>query len=150
MRIPPTSARTLTGLNVSVPDDFTGARNAVLLVFERHHLVAVPAWQAVLRQAVDKNPKSGFYVLIMGDDAPAWRRWLTEWALRLEITEPGLQLDTAVIWQDRQRWLAAAGWPATDEPLLTIASPDGAVHAVTPGMPRPGITSRLLDALDVD
>lgn len=143
-------ARTLSGLDVTAPDDFTGARNAALIIFDRSHLVAIPAWQAVLRDALVRNEGAGFYILIPINTAPRWLRSISEWALRLEISDSALQEDTAILWHDRERWLAAAGWPPTDQPLLTIASPDGTVHAIAPGMPRPGITARLLDALSVD
>ena len=146
MRIPSTPARTLSGLNVRVPDDFTGARNGVLFVFDRSHLVAVPAWQAVLRDAL-AGSDGCFYVLILADPVPAWRRYLTEMALRLETPEPALIEDTALIWMDRQRWLERSGAPGDNEPLLGIASPDGTIHALAPGMPKPGITARLSDAL---
>lgn len=147
MRIPSTPARTLTGLDVRVPDDFTGRRNAVLVVFERSHLVAVPAWQSVLRTTLREANGAGFYVLVLIDPAPAWRRAITQWALRLEVTDDDMREDTAILWQDRPRWLAKAAVPTDSEPLLAIASPDGTVHALAPGLPRPGLTMRIADAL---
>ncbi len=146
MRIPSTPARTLSGLDVRVPDDFTGKRNAVLFVFERSHLVAVPTWHAVLRAALAEH-SAGFYTLIPIEQAPKWRRRLTNWALRLEIADDAICEDTAVIWCNRRRWRAAAGLPRLDEPLLAIASMDGQIHAIAPGMPNPAATPRLVSAL---
>ncbi len=146
MRIPSTPARTLSGLDVRVPDDFTGKRNAVLFIFERSHLIAVPTWHAVLRSTLAEFP-GGFYILIPIERAPTWRRRLTNWSLRLEIADDEIREDTAVIWCDRRRWRAAAGLPGFDEPLLAIASMDGQIHAITPGLPTPSATPRLVSAL---
>lgn len=146
MRIPSTPARTLSGLEVRVPEDFTGKRNAVLFIFERSHLVAVPTWQAVLRNTLAEIA-GGFYILIPIDHAPTWRRRLTNWALRLELAEDGIREDTAIIWCNRRRWRAAAGLPGFDEPLLAIASMDGQIHAIAPGLPSPSVTPRLVSAL---
>lgn len=149
MRLPSTPAHTLKGLNVRVPDDFTGRRNAVLVVFDKSHLLAVPPWHSVLRQHLAGQPGAGFYTIILIDEVPPWRRHLTEWSLRLEIADDDLIQDTAVLWQDRRRWLEASETPSTDEPLLVIASPDGTVHAIAPGLPKPMATSRLIDALQI-
>ena len=146
MRIPSTPARTLSGLDVRVPDDFIGARNAVLFIFERNHLAAVPAWQAVLQAAL-ADASAGFYILIPIDTAPAWRRPMTNWALRLEIADDAIFEDTAVLWCNRRRWRAAVGLPGFNEPLLAIASPDGDIHAIAPGLPNPAVTTRLISAL---
>ncbi len=146
MRIPSTPATTLSGLQVRVPDDFTGERNAALLLFDRSHLVAVPAWQAVLRDTVS-DARAGFYIIILAGPTAGFRRQLTTLALRLEIADKALLADTAVIWEPPARWLSSAGIRQPSEPLLTVTSPDGVVHASAPGMPRPGLTARLADAL---
>ncbi|MEQ8825860.1 MAG: hypothetical protein RIC14_15955 [Filomicrobium sp.] len=147
MRLPSTPAHTLTGLNVRVPDDFTGRRNVVLVVFEKSHLLALPPWQSVLRQHVATVPGAGFYTLILIDDLPQWRRPLTEWALRLEIADDDLLEDTAILWQSRRDWIEASATPTTEDPLLLIASSKGEVLAMAPGLPKPVATSRLIDAL---
>ncbi|MDX2289890.1 MAG: hypothetical protein NW217_13840 [Hyphomicrobiaceae bacterium] len=147
MRIPPRPAYTLSGREVFVPRDFTGMRNALLVAFDRSHLVAFPSWRAALREALLARTGTGFYAaLLLGEPFPLRRR-LLEWAMRLEIQDPFEREHIALLYCNVADWLTAAGRPPTDEPLLVVTLTDGSVLATSPGFPDPRKTALISDAL---
>ncbi len=136
MRIPSERARTLSGLNVTIPNDFTGERNALLIAFERAHLVLFPAWHAALREALAADPELGFYGIALIGPVPAWQQRLTAWALRLEITDVYSRQHIALVPEDARGWARRAGIPGIDSPLLVICDRDGDIHSAADGPPR--------------
>ncbi len=147
MRIPPRPAKTLSGREVFVPRDFTGDRNALLVAFDRSHLIALLSWRTALREALAARKKTGFYAVLLMGEPSRLRRQLMEWAMRLEIHEPFEREHIALVYCNFGDWIAAAGRPPTDEPLMVVATPDGAVLASVPGFPDPRKTAIIAQAL---
>lgn len=147
MRIPSQTARTLTGETVTVPDDFTGERNAMLIAFERSHLTLFPAWKAALHEALAADPDLGYYAIALIGDVPGWHQRLASWALKLDINEDYAREHIGLIARDPIDWAAQLGLSNIDAPLLVICGSDGEVHATADGPPRAMTTQNMARAL---
>ncbi|MEO1282197.1 MAG: hypothetical protein AAFV69_10725 [Pseudomonadota bacterium] len=147
MRIPTQKARTLSGLNVTIPTDFTGERNALLIAFDRSHLLFFPAWRAALREALAADSALGFYAVALVGDVPRWHQRLLAWALRLEIGDEFSREHIALMMEDPVAWGQALGITSFDAPLLVICDRAGEVHATADGPPRAVTTQAIARAL---
>ncbi len=136
MRIPQRLATTLTGHDVTVPDAFTGSRNAVLFAFHPSHFVVQPSWHAALKPILSESPpNAGFYTLGLVTTAARWRQRLSAWALRLEVQDSFLQEHTALMFCERRAWQRDAQLFTLEEPVLVVATPDGDVMRMITGGP---------------
>ena len=148
MQIPQRQAITLDGLSVDVPGGFTGARNAVLLMFEPSHFVVLNAWRSALKPVISEcDPASGFYAVAVTGSAGPWRQKLAAWALRLDVQDPFLREHTALVFTDVAAWQREAGLTTLAEPVLAIAAPDGATLETAGGSPTHANVGRLGAAL---
>ncbi|MEL7049617.1 MAG: hypothetical protein AAFO75_11780 [Pseudomonadota bacterium] len=147
MRIPIQSARTVSGLNVTIPTDFTGDRNALLIAFESSHLLFFNAWKSALREALAADQSLGFYAVALIGNGSAWTRQITRWALNYEVTEDFAREHTALVAVDPGEWGRHLGLRDFTAPLLVICSPDGEVHATAEGPPRAVTTQATARAL---
>lgn len=136
MHIPTVNARTLSGLSVTIPDDFTGERNALLIAFDKSHLILFPAWRAALREALAADQTLGFYAVALIGEVSTWQARATAFTLRLEIGDDEAREHIAMVADAPQSWARALRIKTMDLPLLAICSPDGEVHALAEGPPR--------------
>ncbi|MFN8027020.1 MAG: hypothetical protein U0W40_11895 [Acidimicrobiia bacterium] len=60
---PPLRARDLEGLDVQLPDAFTGARNIVVVAFQRDHQDLVDSWVPWFEEQATTDPDLRFYEL---------------------------------------------------------------------------------------
>ncbi len=60
---PNLAARNLQGLDVTLPDAFTGDRNVVLIAFHRNHQELVDSWVPWLEKRTTTDPALRFYEL---------------------------------------------------------------------------------------
>ncbi|MEO1204994.1 MAG: hypothetical protein AAFV45_01555 [Pseudomonadota bacterium] len=147
MRIPTRKARTLSGLNVTIPTDFTGDRNALLIAFDRSHLLFFPAWRAALREALAADPALGYYAVALVGDVPRWHQRLLAWAIRLEISDSFARDHIALMLEEPEQWGAKLGITDFDAPLLVICDREGTIHATADGPPRAVTTQAVARAL---
>jgi len=147
MRIPRTTATTLSGLEVTVPDDFTGGRNAVVLAFDRSHLVVCRSWRAALAEALSADATLGFYALAVIGETSFWHHKLVSWALSFDLTDAYSREHTALLSADRETWAAAVGIPSIETPILVVADEAGDVHASAESFPRRETVPHILRAL---
>ncbi len=147
MRIPRHTGRTLSGLDVTVPDDFTGERNAVVIAFERHHLVVCRSWRAALRDAYAADESLGFYAIAVIGEAGFFHQRIVSWALQFEITDDFSREHTALIATDRRLWLHQSGLHDMSTPILAICDQSGEIHTTARAFPEPASVPQVLRAL---
>lgn len=148
MRIPERQGITLTKRGVCVPRDFTGARNAVFLMFEASHTVLLPAWHSALNGVLqDCGTAVGFYAIAIADEDWAWRRRLTRWALTQDIPGGFLREHTAVLHCDLRVWQREASLFTFEAPIVAVSTPAGEVSTIVSGGPTRSVMPQLERAL---
>ncbi|MDX2258044.1 MAG: hypothetical protein NW205_03935 [Hyphomicrobiaceae bacterium] len=137
---------------MTVPGDFTGRRNALLVAFERSHLIAFPAWRSALRPALAAGRPgapdvAGYYAILIAPPAPTWLQQMSVWALQFEVQDPFERDHTAILHTDLDAWSGEAGLTPSEEPLLAVVGADGTVYATASGFPDPVKTHTILRVL---
>lgn len=151
MRIPVRRATTLTGMEVTVPQDFTGERNAVLLAEDPSGLVVFPSWCGALAEVQrTRGLDVGLYALALIPQASWIYRGITAWTLRLQYAQPFEQEHIALVYCDIDVWRAQAGISATSEPVLVVCDQMGEVYAHTRGGPASTTVPRILAAMEAE
>ena len=131
-----------------LPDHFTGVRNALLIAFERSHLIVFPSWRAALGPTLRAVPGAGIYALFVAGDKSGWRRRMIEIGLRMETLDAHAMEHTAVLYRDVAQWCLEAGLAQAPEvPVVAICDAQGRVFATTEGDQDEIRTARLAACL---
>jgi len=149
MKIPDREAGTLNGIKVRVPRDFTGQRNAVLLVQRPMHFVVFASWHAALAEILRSNSpeRNGIYALGLIGPTPQWHRRLTRWAMKLQHQDAFAQEHIALMFCDRLQWMREARIRADTEAILAVCDREGTVFEAAAGGPSSATVARIATAM---
>jgi hypothetical protein len=117
MRFPTTSARSLEGREVTLPEDFGGERNVVIVAFQRNQQGLVDSWVPWLESHAAADPGLRFYELpTIGRQWAPVRRFI-DGGMAAAIREPVVLRRTLTIYGDVRHVTA----PLAIEDRSTIA-----------------------------
>ena len=100
---PVLSARDLEGRDVTIPDAFEGARNVVLVAFQRNHQELVDSWVPWLERRAATDPGLRFYELPTIGRLWAPMRPLIDGGMAAAIREPVILQRTLTVYGDVRR-----------------------------------------------
>jgi hypothetical protein len=140
---PAIEARSLEGVNVQLPQAFTGDRNVVIVAFQREHQKLVDSWVPWLEEQVIADPSLRFYELPVIGRMWAPVRKFIDGGMAAAIRIPEILQRTLTIYGDIGR--ITTPLHITDRSTISVLVVDtgGKVHWKTTG----GFTSHNATAL---
>lgn len=103
LAFPVLSARNLQGVDVTLPDAFEGARNVVLVAFQRHHQELVDSWVPWLERRAATDPDLRFYEIPTIGRLWAPMRPFIDGGMAAAIREPVILQRTLTVYGDVNR-----------------------------------------------
>ena len=146
-KFPTIEARSLEGVNVHLPQAFTGERNVVIVAFQRQHQALVDSWVPWLEEQVNADPSLRFYELpVIGRMWAPARRFI-DGGMAASIRVPEILQRTLTIYGDVNRITQPLG--ITDRSTITMLVVDGrgVVHWSATGGFTPPIAGALANVL---
>jgi len=133
LRFPSISARDLQGVDVDLPEAFTGERNVVLIAFRRQHQDLVDSWVPWLERQAATDLGLRIYELPTIGRIWAPVRNLIDGGMAASIREPAVLQRTFTIYGDVRRVTAPLGIGSTSTIALRLVDASGAVLWVGEG-----------------
>lgn len=128
LTFPVLSARDLEGRDVTVPDAFEGARNVVLVAFQRHHQQLVDSWVPWLEQQAASDEGLRFYELPTIGRLWAPMRPFIDGGMAAAIREPVILRRTLTIYGDVNRVTRPLGIADRSTIAVFLVEQGGAVR----------------------
>lgn len=144
---PVLAARDLEGRDVTVPDAFEGARNVVLVAFQRHHQELVDSWVPWLEQEAAADEGLRFYELPTIGRMWAPMRPFIDGGMAAAIREPVILRRTLTIYGDVHRLTRPLGITDRSTIAVFLVEHGGAVRWQGAGRFDPGLADGLDQAL---
>lgn len=118
LTFPTLRARDLEGRDVTIPDAFEGARNVVLVAFQRNHQELVDSWVPWLEERAAADPGLRFYELPTIGRLWAPMRPFIDGGMAAAIREPVILQRTFTVYGDVHRLTRPLG--ITDRSTITV------------------------------
>jgi hypothetical protein len=112
-RFPRLIASNLEKRSFTLPDDFEGSRNLLLVAFQREQQQQVDAWLREMRQFEEVDPEFRYYELPTIQSPNRLVRWFIDTGMRRGIPDQKARSRTITLYIDQQPFLKAPG--VTDE-----------------------------------
>jgi hypothetical protein len=97
----------------SLPDDFEGSRNLLLVAFQREQQQQVDTWLREMKRFEEMDPEFRYYELPTIQSPNRLVRWFIDTGMRRGIPDPKARSRTITLYIDKQPFLKALG--ITDE-----------------------------------
>ncbi len=147
MRFPPTTARSLEGDEVQLPEGFAGDRNMVIVAFRRHQQALVDSWVPWLEARAADDPDFRFYELpTIGRKWAPMRRFI-DGGMAAAIREPLVLRRTLTVYGDVRNVTDPLGIEDRSTIALFLVDRSGAVCWAGSGGFDPAAARSLDDAL---
>jgi hypothetical protein len=108
-RFPRLIASNLEKRSFTLPDDFEGGRNLLLVAFQREQQQQVDAWLREMRQFEEVDPEFRYYELPTIQSPNRLVRWFIDTGMRRGIPDPKVRSRTITLYIDKQPFLKALG-----------------------------------------
>jgi hypothetical protein len=125
---PKLAARNLQGVDVTLPDAFTGERNVVIVAFQRNHQRLVDSWLPWLEEHAATDPGLRFYELPTIGRLWAPVRPFIDGGMAASIREPVVLQRTLTIYGDVDRVTAPLGIASRSTIALFLVDGTGMVR----------------------
>ena len=112
-RFPRLTASNLEKRTFTLPDDFEGSRNLLLVAFQREQQQQVDTWLREMRRFEELDPEFRYYELPTIQSPNRLVRWFIDTGMRRGIPDPKARSRTITLYMDKQPFLKALG--ITDE-----------------------------------
>jgi len=106
---PRIEARNLEGVNVILPEAFTGAPNVVIIAFTRSHQVLVDSWTPWLDEFVEQHPSVAFYEIPTINGSWKFMRRMIDGGMAAAIRTPKVLKRTMTVYGDVRRLTVPLG-----------------------------------------
>jgi hypothetical protein len=108
---PTVRASNLNGRLFTLPADFEGERNLVIVAFQRHQQALVDSWSPAIADLLARYPDLRFYELpTISRSNPLFRAWL-DGAMRAGIHDQRAREDTITLYLDKAAFRQALDLP---------------------------------------
>lgn len=128
---PQVLARNLEGVDVELPDGFAGARNVVVVAFQRQHQGLVDSWVPWFEAQAAKDPGLRFYELPTIGRIWAPVRNFIDGGMAAAIRDPVILQRTLTIYGDVNRVTRPLG--IDDRSTIALLLVDGSGHVLWQG-----------------
>jgi hypothetical protein len=125
---PRVEARNLEGLGVRLPDAFTGARNVVIVAFQRKHQGLVDSWVPWLQEHASADPGLRFYEVPTIGRIWAPLRNMIDGGMAAAIRDPVVLQRTLTVYGDVSRLTRPLGIQSRSTIALIVVDGGGRVH----------------------
>ena len=125
---PRIQARNLEGLEVMLPDAFTGERNVVIVAFQRKHQSLVDSWVPWLQAQASADPGLRFYEVPTIGRIWAPVRNMIDGGMAKAIGDPVVLQRTLTVYGDVGRLTRPLGIQDRSTITLTVVDRGGRVH----------------------
>ena len=150
MRFPTTAARSLEGREVTLPEDFAGERNVVIVAFQRQQQRLVDSWVPWLEARAAIDPGLRFYELpTIGRKWAPVRRFI-DGGMAAAIREPVVLRRTLTVYGDVRQVTTPLAIENRSTIALFLVDGSGTVHWSGSGGFDPVTAHSLEVALDSD
>ena len=112
-RFPRLIASNLEKRTLTLPDDFEGSRNLLLVAFQRNQQQQVDTWLREMRRFEELDPEFRYYELPTIQSPNRLVRWFIDTGMRRGIPDQKARSRTITLYIDKQPFLKALG--ITDE-----------------------------------
>ena len=112
-RFPRLIASNLEKRTLTLPDDFEGSRNLLLVAFQREQQQQVDTWLREMRRFEELDPEFRYYELPTIQSPNRLVRWFIDTGMRRGIPDQKARSRTITLYIDKQPFLKALG--ITDE-----------------------------------
>jgi hypothetical protein len=112
-RFPRLIASNLEKRSFTLPDDFEGSRNLLLVAFQREQQQQVDTWLREMRRFEELDPEFRYYELPTIQSPNRLVRWFIDTGMRRGIPDQKARSRTITLYIDKQPFLKALG--ITDE-----------------------------------
>jgi hypothetical protein len=124
---PAIRASNLNGRQFNLPGDFEGARNLVVLAFQREQQALVESWSPAIATLLTRYVDLRFYELpTINRGNPLFRAWLDR-AMRGGIADRQARDQTITLYLDKAAFREALGLPHEDTIYLLVLDRGGQV-----------------------
>ena len=127
-RFPQLEGRDLQRRAVSLPDDFEGERNVVIVAFRREHQALVDSWLPWLEARAEDDPGLRFYEIPTIGTLWSPARLVIDGGMATAIGDPVVLRRTITVYTDRRRVTDGLGIDRTDTVWLFLVDATGAVR----------------------
>jgi hypothetical protein len=128
LTFPELSARNLQGLEVTVPDAFGGARNVVIVAFQRNHQGLVDSWVPWLERRATTDPGLRFFEIPTIGRLWAPMRPFIDGGMAAAIREPVILQRTLTVYGDVNRITRPLGIEDRSTIAVFLVEKGGAVR----------------------
>jgi hypothetical protein len=123
----------LEGRRFTLPADFEGDLNLVILPFQMHHQNWIDVWVPHLRQMLAAHPGVRLYELPVLSSFDPIRRWFIDSGMRAGIADRATREITITLYTDKRAFRQALGIPHEDTIHLLLVDRHGHIHARVEG-----------------
>jgi hypothetical protein len=125
---PDVTAPNLAGRSMSLPGDFAGDLNLVLIAFQREQQSDIDTWLGPARTLTAEFPQLACYELpVIGKMNPLFRRFIAE-GMRSGIPDPGARATTITLHLDKPSFRKSLNLSSEDTVHALLVDRKGAVH----------------------
>lgn len=128
VRFPTVIGSNLAGKNFTLPNDFQGELNFVVIPFDENQQVKAKAWLPLAQELAATHPTLRYYnISILGDTAPVMRALITSGMAAMISDEKVRQATIMLFLSDKDVFLKALAIPDTSAIQVLLLSAQGDV-----------------------
>lgn len=109
MQFPKVKGSNLERRSFTLPNDFEGQLNLVILAFWRDHQMLVDTWMPLARRLQQRNPDLVTYELPVIESRSKISQWLLDSGMRAGIPDRNVREHTITLYIDKAAFLASLG-----------------------------------------
>jgi hypothetical protein len=147
MRFPRVHGANLEGQAVTLPDEFDGNLNLVLIAFQRRQQIEVDTWAPVAKALMRRYPSLRYYELPIISRRLPFGRWWLDGAMRAGIPDRAARKATVTLYLDKAAFRRQLELPTESTIYVLLVKRDGQVLWHTEGMWTPEAASSLEEFL---
>lgn len=141
---PQVSGRNIDGVPHTLPEDFEGRYNVVLIAFTREHQRSVDTWLPALRVLEERQPSIRIYELPSLPEFSWFRRKQLDFWMSAGISDPLARATTITLYTDLERLNQALDIPDMRSIRIFLIDRQGAIYWREQG----SMTTQKLQALE--
>jgi hypothetical protein len=128
LRLPTIGGESLAGVELTFPDDLTGAATLLMIAFHQRHQTDVDTWLPVARRLADERPGFTYFEVPLLDSR--WRpaRAFIDGGMRAGIQDPDVRATTVTAYQSRRAFLNRLRLRSHDTIVVVLVDRDGVIR----------------------
>jgi hypothetical protein len=145
---PVISGSNLSGRNMTLPRDFEGRLNVVIVAFFREQQLLVDSWSPILRELRKKHADLHVYELPTISRGYIWMKWIIDNGMRSGIKDPDTRDHTITLFTDTGKFRKELDLPTDRTIYLLLVDSKGVVVWKTAGSMTDAGAKSLMEKVD--